>query len=453
MNYEASVTDVDNVTKVLTVCIPKSEIEASFEKHIGSYSSRVKMKGFRQGKAPRDMVVKQHGEEVRREVIQKLISTSLDNLIKEHEINYVGHPRLDIESNGEEGKDLKFKANFALYPVAELKNYESFSIKLPKIEVSKEEIDRVIGRIQNSTAEYKAITDRTKIQNGDVVQTIIQAIVDDVSNGDGTPMRMEVGGPDVPEEITEALVTMSVGEVKTVAVKSITEDERNKGKRVEYKITASELFEKILPEMTDAFAKQVDTEVETVLELRKKIDELLQKDKEEQSRLKAEGLVLKDLANRHDFQIPQLMIDMEIYNMLVRGNMIDPQQMPFDRFNGQPFRERMGGPAEERVKAAVLVDKIGEADKLLPNEEETKQWFSEQKARLGEEAFKQFLKEQNSVQSAWVDYTRRKVLDFLLSRTKIEYITQEEFDALEAKEQEAKKDKKTSKKEKKDKEK
>lgn len=435
MNYQSSIEEIDSVTKVLKVSIPSAKIDESFKEQVGSLSSKVKIKGFRAGKAPKNLVEKTHGPELRQEVVQKLISSSLNDLIKEHQINYVGQPMLDIESNGMEGKDLTFKANFAIYPSPELKDYAAFSITLPNVEVVDADIQSVIDRVRNSMAEYKTVSDRTDIAAGDVVQATVQALVDGAGNGDGTPMRLDVAGADTPEEITEALKSMKVGETKTVSVKEITESERAQGKKIEYKITAHEILQKILPEVTDEFAKKIDGEVETAAALKTKIRDLLTKDREEQSRQRADGMILKELAARHVFKIPDLMMDMEIYNMMARSGMVDPEKLPFERFNGQAFRERMGEPACERVRASILVDKISEVEKIVPTDEETKQWFADKKEEMGERAYNQFMADRDMVQSAWMDYSRRKVLDFLRAKTTINYVSKEEFDKLEQEKQ------------------
>jgi|GEM_PF-778565 len=446
MNYESSSENIDSVTTVFTVSIPSIEIEEKLKSELNALAQKVSIKGFRPGKAPKDMVEKLHGKEVRVEVMNKLISSSLGEIIKEKNLNYVGQPTLDIETTGEEqGQALKFKANFSLYPVPELKKYDSFEITLPKVDVADKDVDQVIDRIRSSSADYKKITDRTKVESNDTVQCNIAAIIDGEPNKDPSPMKIEVNGVDTPEEIKEALLGTTVGETKSVTVKSISEDEKNQGKDIQYQVTAVEIFEKVLPEMTDDYAKSVDKEIGTVLELRLKINDLLKKEREQQSRTQAEGLILKELAGNHDFKVPQVMVDMEIYNMLSRANMFDPSKTPFEQFNAQPFRERMGNAAEERVKASVLVDKIAQVDKLLPSEDETKQWFEEQKERLGEEVFKKFLADQGYVQSAWVDYTRRKVLDFLIGKTKIEYVTAEEFEKIEKKANKAEKAEKAEK--------
>lgn len=427
MNYETSAEDIDTVTKVLTVSIPSKEVEDKYSSEIAALSKKVKMKGFRPGKAPADLVVKMHGPEARAEVVNKLISTSLGEIVREQKINYVGQPQLTIETSGQ-GEDLKFKAHFSLYPVAELKKYDSFKIRLPEEKVGDEDVTRVINRIRSSSAQFEKIADRTEIKKGDAVQCQVQALIDGAANGEPSSMRIVVGEEETPPEVNEALSGMKLGETKRISVKSISEDERNEGKEIQYDITPQELFEKILPELTDEFAKTVDKDVASVLELRLKISELLEKDRKEQSRSRAEGLILRELANSHDFIVPQVMIDMEIYNMLARGRMIEPSKLPFEQFQAEMFREQMGRSAEERVKASVLVDKIVEAEKLTPTEEETKEWFDQQRARLGEEVFKQFLSDQGYVQSMWVDFTRKKGLDFLMTKTHIDYISLEEFE-------------------------
>jgi trigger factor len=451
MNYQSSIEEIDSVTKILKVSIPSVRVDESFKEQVGSLSNKVKIKGFRPGKAPKNLVEKTHGPELRQEVVQRLISSSLNDLIKEHQINYVGQPHLDIESDGMEGKDLTFKANFAIYPSPELKDYAQFKITLPKVDVTDADVQTVIDRVRNSMAEFTTVSDRKNVEAGDVVQATVQALIDGAGNGEGTSMRLDVSGGDTPEEISSALKTMSVGETKIVDVKEITDSERAQGKKIEYKITAHEILKKTLPEVTDEFAKKIDGEVETADALRTKIRELVTKDREEQSRQKADGLILKELATRHVFKIPDIMMDMEIYNMMARSGMIDPEKLPFERFNGQAFRERMGEPACERVRASILVDKISEAEKIVPSEEETKKWFSDKKEEMGERAYNQFMADRDMVQSAWMDYSRRKVLDFLRAKTTINYVSKEEFDKLEQEKQakdEASSSEKKSKKEK-----
>ncbi|MCB9030508.1 MAG: trigger factor, partial [Deltaproteobacteria bacterium] len=290
MNYESSVDNTDNLTTTLSVTIPNAEIEERFKKELSAVSKKIKIKGFRPGKAPIDMIKKMHGPQVRGDVVQKLISTSLGELIKEHKINYVGNPELDIKKN-EEGHDLEFKANFAIYPEPEIKDYKGIKVKGPKLEVADQDVDKVVRRIQSSNAEHKKIEDRKKPKAGEVAEYTVFGFIegqDKNKPNDLKPVKACLGQDELPPELDQALSEMEVGETKTIEVPSVAQHTADDA-GVKYEVTLEAIYEQILPELTDAFVKTVDAECATALELKIKIREMLEKEREQNRNQKVEG--------------------------------------------------------------------------------------------------------------------------------------------------------------------
>ena len=96
MEVKSVVQDIDPVTKQIKVSIPAETVTQEISSAITDLAARANLKGFRPGKAPRAMVEKLHGPRVRLEVANRLISNSLSKLVKDHSIDMIGAPEIDV---------------------------------------------------------------------------------------------------------------------------------------------------------------------------------------------------------------------------------------------------------------------------------------------------------------------------------------------------------------------
>lgn len=430
MDFESALQEVDEVSKKITVSIPAETVSKEIEIELNRVANSAQIKGFRAGKAPRDMIEKMHGDRVRYEVLNKLISTSLSQAVKKHSFDYVGEPKVDISSDGI-GKELKYVADFVIYPNPEIKGYEKLKLQLPKIQLADSEITDFLERLRDSRATFRPFPGRDVAQSGDVIDITVASSINGGQAHESSPEKLTLGKKELPDSLEQGIIGMKVGESKDI--NSEIEGDEGAGKQsLTYKVTLKQVYEKILPEVDDFFAKSIDESTQTLLELRIKVRELLEKDKQRQRRVKADAQMLKVLIEQNDFKVPQIMVDDEIMNLVLRSGAIDPKEFDPKTFQIEPFREKMGDVALERTKASIIVDRIAQKESMRAGEEDLKKWASEMyQSGVPDKELKSWISDRQRLMSILLDLTRSKVLDMIYSKAEIEELDEKELAKIE----------------------
>ncbi|MEZ4754777.1 MAG: trigger factor [Bdellovibrionota bacterium] len=428
MSIDSSIEDVNDVTKKLNVTIPSEMVATEVEVALGNIAKTAKIKGFRPGKAPINMVKNFHGSRVHMEVANRLISSTLGDLVKEHELNMVGSPEIDV-ANLEEGENISYTANVSLYPSPIIKGYDKFEVEVPKEEVSDTEVDAVIEQLRNSRATSKAVEGREIVNSGDVIEGTLAIALDGEDAAAPEPIVVGLGEGQLPVELEAGIPGIKLGESKQIEG-SIPVDHPNqevRGKKAVFTITVNSISEKILPELNDEFAKGLGIEAETLLELRIKVRERLESEAEKEQKAALQSAVLDKLLERNEFDVPQALIDEEIWNFLVRGGMVDPNKVKMQDIDISRFRDQMGPMAEKRVKAVVMVDQIADQEKIEVTVVDTESHYQEfaDQSNVSIEEVKKFFSDEWRQKQIEAEIKRSKATELLVDRAKIKYIDKE----------------------------
>jgi trigger factor len=424
MNFTSTIEEVDPVTKRISVSIPPSNVEQEISVSLDNVSRQVSIKGFRPGKAPKYLVQKLHGDLVKGQVAEKLISNSLEGILKEHQIDMVGSPEIEgglVES----GKALEFKATISVFPKPEVKGYDSFELRVGRRSPTDASIDEVIERMRNAKATMKPLAFRETAAKGDVVELGLITALEGEPEGRPEPVSVLLGEGQLPPGLEEGIVGMKVGETKDVRsiIPADHRDPKLRGKDALHRVTLNSLSERVLPEVNDEFAKSLELGVETLLELRMKVRESLERESERQSKVDAEAALLEQLVERNPFDVPKVLVDEEIRALVARSGLTDPAKVRDPKFPVQLFREGLSEPATKRVKTAILVDRIGDQEKVEIGEEDLKSRISEiaRDNQVGEGEVTNFLAQEGRMLNLILEMRRTKTIAMLMERAKIEY--------------------------------
>lgn len=424
MEFESSVESVDEVTRKFKVTIPVDHVTKEFEVALGEVVKTASLKGFRPGKAPRDIVEKLHGPRVRMEVANRLIGSSLQKLLKEHKLNMVGNPEIDIASF-EPGKEIEYTANISIFPKPEITGYESFDIKVPKREAKEEDVQDILKNIQESKATLSKLQFRDTAQVGDVIEALVSVKVDEGQDVKPEPVVVPLGENRLPKELEEGLVGLKIGEIKEFEL-VLPEDHREvelRGKKANYKVELQALSERVLPELNDEFVKGLQYGVETLLELRMRIRGQIDDEIKRNSSADLHAAILDQVIARNNFQVPQILVDDEIRGVLARNGALKNSNIKYEEIDVAPFRETFNEMATRRVRSAIIVDRIAEKEKIQVTDEEYRQELSQMAERSGlpQEDLEKYLVKEKMIAGVLMDIQRNKTLDFLAARAKVEY--------------------------------
>jgi len=424
----SSIESISEVARKVSVSIPAELVEREYRSALTKAVSKVAMKGFRPGKAPPRLVEQMHGEQVRFDVARELVSSHLENVVKEHKLEIIGAPSIDFGPL-DPTKEFQFTAELALYPQPKVEGYDKFKVEVPRVAVADSAVDQSILELRESRATSRPITDRQVVQSRDVIQGTIKVAIEGEDMPErGEPLAAQVGVGKLTPELDAAIVGLALGEERTVETE-MPKDHPNanlRGKKVSYQVLVASIAEQILPELDDDFVKSLNRgEAKTALELKLQIRKELEQIADRDSKGAVQTAVLKQLVERNQFLVPQVMIDNEIRSMLVRFGVIDPARMDVEKVPVDSFREKLGEIALERVRTMVAVDRISEAEKILPTDsdiDEALGVIASQHNVSIDDVRKYLLQDQSRSISLSSELMRTKTIDMLVERAKVEYV-------------------------------
>jgi len=358
-------------------------IDKAFEKKV----QEVEIKGFRKGKIPREIFNRRFGEEsLYEEAMNIVINDAYEDAIRSENLNVVNRPELKVnfETLGR-GKNLEFTIEVEVWPDVKLGQYKGIEVEKESSEVTKADIDEYIERIRKNYAEL-VVVEGKPLEKGHTAVFDFEGFVDGEAfeGGKADNYSLEIGSGQFIPGFEEQMVGMNVGEEKTIDV-TFPEDyhaEKLKGKKAQFKIKLHEIKERVLPELTDEFVKDLDIEnVSTVEDYKKFVNETLEKDKKEASENKFSDDVLSRAVENAEVEIPTGLVEDEINRYVsqiesqAKRYQISTEQLL--KFNGidslEQYKDAIKPSAEMNVKQRAVFLKIAEVENLEMNDEDYKQ--------------------------------------------------------------------------------
>lgn len=166
----------EDASALLTITLEKSDYQSSYQSKIKDYSKRVQMKGFRPGKVPPALVERMYGSSLRSEAINSVLNSSIDQYLKDHNIELLGDLISDEttlpEEQPTEDSPLKFSFHMAMRPDFQYPALESLTLVMPEIQVSEDRIDSFVADIRKQQGK---MVPAEKISEGDLIKGTLKA--------------------------------------------------------------------------------------------------------------------------------------------------------------------------------------------------------------------------------------------------------------------------------------
>lgn len=358
----------------LEITVPAEEIGRETDRAISDLQKKVRLPGFRPGKAPASIIRTRFAGELRQDVLEALIPKFFNKRVEEEELRVVGTPNVK-EVHFDNGEPLRFKAEFEVAPVIELKDYRGVPVQYQDPEVSDEEIGVRLEALREQKAQYVNIDPRPAT-DGDY------AVVDlDSVSGVEPPVHQEdmvirVGDPEKMPQFAEALRGTSPDEEKEFDV--VYQDDYAErdlaGKTIRFRLKLKMLRTKELPELNDEFAKDLG-DFQTLDQVREAVRKTILREKELAAQQQAKDAILDKLIDGHDFPVPEAFIerqiDAEAENQFsqITGKAIDMRKVK-ESANWPSYLEQIRPKAIRNVKAQLLVERVADAESIHATNDE-----------------------------------------------------------------------------------
>jgi trigger factor len=331
-----SVERLEGIKVKLTVTVPAEQVDESVDRAYKAVAGKVKIPGFRPGKAPRPMIDNVLGRDyVLAEATEDLVNTTYPLALDAERLRPIESPEMEELESVEPGKDYTYEAEIETRPELTVSSIADISVAMPEREATQEEIDAQLTVARERFATLEPVEDRGVAVDDFVLLSFVGTVDGEPYEGNEVDKYLyEMSRGLMPVEFDAGIIGATPGEERSVKF-DIPESSSNPefvGKTAGFEITVHEIKAKRLPEIDDEFAANVggfDSVDDMYADLKTRID--LQKGIE-YDRLK-ERKVRELLAERLEGDIPQAMIDSRHATMMRDFMaMLDTRQIPIDQY-------------------------------------------------------------------------------------------------------------------------
>ncbi len=363
----------------LTVKIEGKEWADAVKKAFNKIAKNVSINGFRKGQAPKALIEKRVSDN------ERFITAVDDNAnvwmraaLEAEKLVPISQPQLDIKAVDANGVELVF--TFAVMPEVKLGDYKGLEYNLDEVAVSDEEVDAELNRMREQYAEVQ--TKDGAAAEGDTVNIDYEGFKDDVAfdGGKGTNYDLVLGSHSFIPGFEEKLVGVKAGEEKDL---NLTFPENYhakdlKGAAVVFKVKVNEVKTKVLPEVNDEFAKDVNAAgVETVADLKNMIRTRIEDGKKSQAENKADTALMDKLVENAEIDLPEVLVEEEVNNQIQQlAQQISQYGMNFNQYLSmmgkkiEDVRAEYTDNATKTAKLRLILEEIAKVEALEPTEED-----------------------------------------------------------------------------------
>ncbi len=409
----------------LEVSVSGEDFNKAILQAYNKQKNKIQLPGFRKGKAPLKMIEKFYGEGVFYEDALDIVYPGVvGDAIKEAGIEPVAAPHdLDVTKIGKDGVEMTMKVT--VKPEISIENYKGIEADKGDASVCADDVKKELASMQERNARVVTVDDR-KAKKNDIAVIDFEGFVDGVAfdGGKGENYELTLGSGQFIPGFEEQIIGHKTGDEFDVNVTFPTEyTPELAGKEAVFKVVLHEIKMKELPTLDDDFAKDVDDEVDTLAELKKKIKAELSDKKKEDVEKDFESAVLEKVVDLVEGEIPEVMYDNKLEDDVKNyENRLAQQGIPLDTYlqymgmDRDKFKESMRDNAVKQVKLQLAVEKIAELEKIEATDEEAEAQLKEMADmyQLDVEQVKKWV----NIEDVKKDVVGKKTVDFLVANAK-----------------------------------
>lgn len=426
------VEDAGTCRKKVNIEWPAERVQADYDKLLAEYCKAAKIKGFRPGKAPRQLVEKRYGKDILEDLRDRLVPEGYQSAVKEKALNVVQVMDVD-EPTVKRDEPLSFSVTVEVAPDFDLPTYKGIALQREKAEVDASKVDETIDNIAEQFASFDEVEGRP-IARGDLVQVDYEGTVDGQSieelseetKGLGTREDFWVRADEnafLPE-FADGLPGANVGDELTISVAFPDDFAAGAlaGKQGEYKVKVKGIREKKLPERDDTFFKRLGVDDEA--NLRERIEADLKQAAEQRETSRLRNAIIDELIKELAVDLPPSAVSREtsqIIQDVIRENSERGAKEDQLMEKKDEILEMAGRNAETRVKAQFVLDRIADEEKITVSPQEMRAHLERMAAgyRMTADALRSELKKRDAMENVEAELRRSMTVDFLLEHASI----------------------------------
>ena len=344
---DVSVENTGGLERRMTVQVPAERIEEQVQSRLESMSKTVRLDGFRPGKVPLKVIEKKYGKQVRLEVVDEVVNSTMQEALSQESIRPVGRPSVEPKAI-QPGEPLEYVATFEVFPELNGMLDYGFKVTKPVVEITNDDVKNMLGNLQRQRVTWNMV--ERAAQQGDQVNIDFEGTVGGApfAGNKAEQMSLVLGANTMIPGFEDQLAGVSAGDEKTLKVTFPADYSAAEvaGKEAEFQVKVNSVSEPVLPELDDDFARAFGIDENGMDGLREEITSNMQRELNGLITSKLKEQVFNGLLEANPVDVPRTMIESEI------------QQLQSQESSKGMDPAALQATAERRVKLGVLISEI-----------------------------------------------------------------------------------------------
>lgn len=374
MSIKTVETQNEGLKRAFMLTIPAEDIEARVDKEVKRIAPQVRMPGFRPGKVPPNLIRKMHGDALQRDALQGAVQDGVQQLLEERKVRPALQPQVELDDQYEPGKDAEVYVSLEALPDVPTPQITDLALERLTVDPDEKAIEQQIEQLASQTKRWEDAPKKHQAATGDLVVMDFEGEVDGkpFEGGKGEDMSVELGSGRLIPGFEEQLAGAKAGDTREVKVTFPSDYpvENLKGKKASFAVSVKAVRTAAETKVDDELAKSLG--LKDLDQLKGLIRDQLAQELNGLTRTHMKRQLLDRLAERHDFAVPETMVEAEYQNILNQlrheaSHEADPAAALAEIEKEADDYRRI---AERRVRLGLLLSEIGAANGIDVSEQE-----------------------------------------------------------------------------------
>lgn len=409
---QVNVQKLSPVLVEFAVEVPAELVRSEVDRAFKEFTKSARIRGFRPGKAPRDVIAHVYGGQVEQNVTQRLVDTTLPKALAQESVTPLATLSIQPSKLDQKGP-FSYRARFEVTPDIESPKYDGFAVKKPSTKVDEELVTKELERLREEHATLRTPEPARPAKAPDTV--VIDFALDvggkPVPEASSSDIEAQLGGGTLLAELDAALVGVNAGDKKDVEMTFSDKHPREdfRGKKGVFHVTVKEIKERVLPALDDEFAKDVG-DFENLAALRADVETKLKRALDQRAEdAIAEQLVI-ELCKANPIPVPPSLVQRQ--SEVTQQELAMQARRANQRFTlDEQTRQSIQIDSEMKVRAGLVMAAIAKAEQIKVTDEDVEKAYVELAEQTG--------KNVQRLKAEYRDAKKREVLIGMILEDKI----------------------------------
>lgn len=412
MNIQIATKKTEGAERLLQISVDADEVRAATERTARRYATKVRLPGFRAGKAPPQMVLKRFADAIRQETIEHLVQEAYKTILERENLKVAAQPHIhDLKFN--EGEPLTFDLHVEVRPEIDLTRVNGFRVTRSERTVSDENVREMLEQMREQRATWTPVEERPN--EGDLVTVQLSTTDDAGAMSEPQEYKIVLGSGSAIPGIEELIMETAPGAEAERAVRWPDDfpDEAQRGKTKMVRLTLTDVKRKQLPDLDDAFAREVG-DFESLDALRKTVRSDLEESAKREGDAELRQKLLDEIIGANAFDVPKSWVHQVVHAYAELYRIPNEER--------ERFASQFMPTAERQVRRDLVIETLAEREKLNSSERDLDDRIAEMAAKRGSDPGKLYaqLQKADRLKELERSIMEDKVFAWLFERNTIE---------------------------------